>query len=99
LAQLNEISTLGKKLWIKFGAIGNILGKHIKEGKCWENLWETDRGHGGNTKIPKNWPLPLRPLLYPKGKDMDPPGCMLNHLIGCMKMLFLKLFVTIFDLG
>jgi hypothetical protein len=25
--------------------------------------------------------------------------CMLSHLIGCMKFLFIKLFVTIFGLG
>jgi len=54
---------------------------------------------GDMVGTPKSQKLTLRPLNYPKGKNMDPSGCMLNHLIGCMEMLFLKLFVTIFDLG
>jgi hypothetical protein len=53
----------------------------------------------GTPKSQKIDPSPSAPFSPPKEKNMDPPGCMLNHLIGCMKILFLKLFVTIFDLG
>jgi hypothetical protein len=50
----------------------------------------------GTPKSQKNYPSPFTPFSSPYEKNMDPPGCMLNHLIGCMKILFLKLFVTIF---
>ncbi len=53
----------------------------------------------GTPKSQKFDPSPSAPFSSPYEKNMDPPGCMLNHLIGCMKILFLKLFVTIFDLG
>jgi hypothetical protein len=35
----------------------------------------------------------------PKGKNRAHNECMLSLPIGCMKFLFPKLFVTIFDLG
>jgi hypothetical protein len=39
----------------------------------------------------------LPPLL--KEKNWTPRECMLSVLIGCMTLLFPKLFVTIFGLG
>jgi len=53
----------------------------------------------GTPKSQKMDPSPSAPFSPPKEKNMNPPRCMLNHLIGCMKTLFLKLFVTIFGLG
>jgi hypothetical protein len=35
----------------------------------------------------------------PKEKNWTPHECMLSLLVGCMKLLFPKLFVTIFGLG
>jgi hypothetical protein len=35
----------------------------------------------------------------PKGKNRAHGGCMLSLLTGCIKLLFLKLFVTIFGVG
>jgi hypothetical protein len=52
--------------------------------------------HWEQNKNPKN---PLSPLSKPKRKKLGPLEDMLSLLIGCMEFVFLKLFVTIFDLG
>jgi hypothetical protein len=41
----------------------------------------------------------FEPLAPPKGKKMDTPECMISHLIGCMEILFPKVFVAMFRLG
>jgi hypothetical protein len=50
----------------------------------WGTLWEPDETHWGQGKEQKNWTY---------------HECMLSLLIGCMQLLFPKLFVTIFSLG
>ncbi len=69
---------------------GKILGKPLgnRLGTWWEHQ---------NPK--KLTPPPPPPFSSPYEKNIDSPACMLNHLIGCMKSLFLKQFVTIFDLA
>jgi hypothetical protein len=63
----------------------------------WELHWNIVGGYTKGKKIPLLTPSP--PLPFPKEKKLGPPECMLNRLIGCMKFVFLKLFVTILDLG
>jgi hypothetical protein len=60
----------------------------------WElgNLLGTYFKHIGNKESTKN------SLPWPKKKKNSGP-CMLSLLIGCMKLLFPKLFVAIFGLG
>jgi len=55
-------------------------------------FWE----HIGNKEEKQKMPPPPLP---PKGKNRAHHECMLRLLIGCMKFLFPKLFVTIFGLG
>jgi hypothetical protein len=57
-----------------------------------ENMLGTHWEQGRKTKN-------ASPPLPPKGKNRAHHECMLRLLIGCMKFLFPKLFVTIFGLG
>ncbi len=53
---------------------------------CWEHI-------GNMEDNQKNFPHPT-----PKGKNKAHHECVVSFLIGCMKLLFPKLFVTIFGL-
>jgi len=54
---------------------------------------------GGNTLgIKKSFKKFSSPPFLP-GKIVGPLGLMLSRLIGCLKFLFLKLFVTDFGMG
>jgi hypothetical protein len=67
---------------LKQGAIGNTQGEHIG------NLLE-------QRKNEKNLPLPSPPLKKRKTTHLE---YKLSFPIGCMKLLFPKLFGTIFNL-
>jgi hypothetical protein len=70
---------------LKQGAIGNTLGEHIG------NLLGTKENSKRSSPLSR-----LTPKL--KRKKTRYFECMLSLLIGCMKVLFPKLFVTIFNL-
>ncbi len=75
---------------------GRTLGKSYRT-KVWF-YWEHIEEHIGNsmgTENPKNNPS----ARDPKEKKLGPCQSMLSLLLGCIKFLFLKLFVTIFDLS
>jgi hypothetical protein len=74
-----------------FGAIGNFLGNNLG------SLWETDVNTLG-TRTPNPPPPPNTAFLFKK-ENWTPDECMMRLLIDCMKLLFPKLFVTIFGLG
>jgi hypothetical protein len=54
----------------------------------WEHIWKEAKNNPKKSLTPP-----------PKEKNWTPNDCMLSLLIGCMKVLFPKLFVPIFDLG
>jgi hypothetical protein len=75
--------TLLDKIRVSLGNLGNLM----------ETQWEHDTN---TTKDP--FPPPLPPAQKKKKKHWTPHECMLSLLIGCIKLLFPKLFVTVFDL-
>jgi len=81
-----------KHMGLKGGAIGNALGKHIKNlGNILRTRWEPIGNLKGTCwdqrKNEKN-PPPRAPNL--KGKISRHLECMLSLLIGCMKFLCSK---------
>jgi hypothetical protein len=94
---IHESWTLGKPCyWDKSNV---LLG--TSWGTTWElgNLIWTSWAHDENTLgTPKTQRNPS-PTLHQKKKNELLMSCMLSLFIGHMKLWFLKLFVTIFDLG
>jgi hypothetical protein len=92
-----EFLYMGVELWAnhmgwKWGDIGNILGNDLREpyGNIIGTHWEL--GKKQNQKECEKQPPPQE-------KIWTPHECMLNLLIGCMKLVFPNLFVNIFGLG
>jgi len=91
------VKTYGIKVWCYWehleehiGNLGNIL-------KLDQNLWESNENTLGATK--NNNPSSL-PFQCKNKITLNPLDCMLSLLIiGCMIIMVLKLFVTIFNLG
>jgi hypothetical protein len=80
---------------LKPAATGNTLEEHIENlvnivGTHWEFEWNML-----GTKEKKSSPGPQN-LKEKKSKHFE---CLLSLLVGCMKFLFPKLFITVFGLG
>jgi hypothetical protein len=67
------------------------LGKPYGINPTWGTSWE----HIENREKERKKSLPLTP----KEKDWTPHECTLSFFIGCTRLLFPKLLVTIFYLG
>jgi hypothetical protein len=65
-------------------------------GTTWGTLWEYIRNMTGQREKAKN---SSPTLSFPKRKELDPSCVHAEPFIGCMELLFPKLFVTIFGLG
>jgi hypothetical protein len=61
-----------------------------------DSFWEHDENTLGTRLPKKNKSTPPFPL---KEKMYAPHKCLLSLLIGCMKLLLPKLFVSIFGMG
>jgi hypothetical protein len=87
------VLNFGQIIWDKTHVLlGTSWGTHV--GTFWElngNIWEHIKNKGKKQKTPPTPP--------PKGKNRAHHECMLNLCIGCMKFLFLKLFVIVFGQG
>jgi len=76
---------------VLLGVSGGYLWKPDENsmGTWWEHIRTKKKTH----------PPASPPRIHTQEKDWTPHGSMLSLLIGCMKLLFPKLFVTIFGLG
>lgn len=95
LRKFNFGQQLWHKLWCYWGYLEEHIGNLV-------NMLGMSLQTCGN--ILRTWREQLfehhtlTPLVY-KGKEPGLLRCMLSHFIGCTKILFTKLFVTIFGLG
>lgn len=103
LCYWEHLGNLGNMLRITLGTYGNILRNMMRMAlNILGNMLETHWEHGWKheTKKKKIEPCnPIPPPNSPQDKKMGPHGCMFGHLIGYMRIIFLKLFVTILGIG
>jgi hypothetical protein len=63
----------------------------------WKTHWELGEHHGNNLRTwweLKNWNFSSSHTSFPKGKKMNPLGCMYSCFIGCMHVIFLNMAIT-----
>jgi hypothetical protein len=97
------MTTFAKTYAIKVRDYGEYVGEHIGNLKYWEpnknplRTWrELSENAFGNQGKMKKYPPPPHPPSKKKKKQSTLGAC-LGLPIGCMKFLFPKEFITIFD--